>query len=69
MMAAETIQERITIAATELAGAEQDLRAILEALAPALRAEKRIVSVTLKAALEKLESAKRRLEGALSQES
>jgi len=61
------LQERIAAAAAELAGAEQDLRTTLEALPFTLRAEKRIVSVALQAALEKLASAKRRLEGTLAE--
>ena len=62
-------QERITAATAELAGAEQDLRTTLEAIPSALRAEKRIISRALQAALEKLASAKQRLEGALAESS
>ena len=63
------LQERIAAAAAELAGAEQDLRTTLEAIPFALRAEKQIISVALQAGLEKLTSAKRRLEGALAESS
>jgi hypothetical protein len=55
-------QQRIATAAAELAGAEQDLLTTLEALPSSVRADKRIVSTALQGALEKLATAKRRLE-------
>ncbi len=60
------LQERIASAATELAGAEHDLRTALEVIPVTLRSEKRIISETLQAALAKLAAAKGRLEGAVA---
>lgn len=60
------LQQRIAAAAAELASAERDLRMTLELLPSAARAEKRIISAALQAALAKLSAAKERLDGALS---
>lgn len=61
------LQERISAAAAELAGAEQALLTALETLPEALRSEKRIISTTLLDALEKVAAAKGRLQGALAE--
>jgi hypothetical protein len=61
------MQERISTAAKELAGAEQALLTALESLPSALRSEKRIVSATLLEALEKVAAAKGRLQEALAE--
>jgi hypothetical protein len=61
------LQERISAAAGELAGAEQALLTALEAIPTVLRSEKQIISTTLLEALEKVAAAKGRLEGALAE--
>lgn len=67
LLAKAQLQERISAAATELAGAEQALLTALESLPSAMRSEKRIISATLLEALEKVAAAKGKLEGVLSE--
>lgn len=54
-------KERLAAAAAEVASAERDLRTALEAIPSTLRAEKRIITVALQAALDHLAAAKQRL--------
>jgi hypothetical protein len=66
-MGTEELQERISEASAELAGAEQALLTALEALPTVLRSEKRIISATLLEALEKVAAAKGNLSGILAE--
>jgi hypothetical protein len=62
------LQEQIAAAATELSGAEHDLRVAMEVIPVAMRSEKRIIGETLQAALDKVTAARGKLAGVLAEQ-